>query len=57
MAPFVICFFSVDTHFGTAAGGDAEIPTLEDISDEGGEKVEDGKEMTLTQTKLKVPQK
>ena len=57
MAPFVICFFSVDAHFGTAAGGDAEIPTLEDISDERGEKAEEGEEVTSTQTKLKMPQK
>ena len=47
------------THYGAAVGGDAGIPTLEDIMDEEVEEklADKGKEMTSMQTKLKVPQK
>ena len=59
IVPFYFLFFSVDTHFETAVGGDAEIPTLEDISKEGEEKnpMDKGEEVSSTQTKPKVPQK
>ena len=57
-SPLYYLPFSVDAHFETAAGGDAEIPILEDISDEEEEKKpgDEDKEVTSTQTKPKVPQ-
>ena len=53
------CHFSTEMHLGAAIGGDAGIPTLEDITDEEAEvKLSGkGKETTSRQTKLKVPQK
>ena len=56
---FCYCHFSVEMHLGMAVGGDAGIPTLEDITDEEAEvkPAGEGKEMTSRQTKLKVPRK
>ena len=52
-------FFSVDAHFGTAAGDDIEIPALEDILDEEEEKklADEDEEVSSTLTKFKVPRK
>ena len=53
------CFFSVDAHFGMAASGDVEIPTLEEILEEEEEKkpTDEAEEVSSTQAKPKVPQK
>ena len=51
--------FSVDALFGMAANANAEIPVLEEMSEEEEEKkpLDDVGEVSLTQAKLKVPRK
>ena len=59
IAPFCYLPFSIDTHFGTVAGSDVEIPILKDISDGEEEKKpeDEASEVSSTQAGPKVPQK
>ena len=58
MVPFFL-LFSVDVCFGKAVGTNAEIPVLEEMSEEEREKkpLDEVGEVSSTQTKPKVPQK
>ena len=57
IAPFCYLPFSIDAHFGTAAGSDLEIPILEDISDGEEEKKsgDEAGEVSSTQARPKIP--
>ena len=59
LTTFCPCHFSTKMHLGASPGRDEGVPTLEDITDEETEvkPTSTGKEKTLTQSKLKVPQK